>query len=256
MITGELQSIIAAEVSKQLRASRMGDGSASSRIDPYNIPFRNDSGEVIPPYAVMRPESVGFNSGNWFIKMTKPDTTFARRYYLNGPFAIPDEGFGKCSDGTYPTLGSFPGTGTLVDFRTNFGVAVGSWVLKKGGVGRFRWCDISPYAQGFANPTSVALFQQYECEALILQATGAVTPNDLATFNIVDIDGETTMQITAWCAIYPPGIGADGGDNSSGGYSSTWPDDTRFGAHFYGINSTNHAHDWRCAWGDSPGTPL
>lgn len=256
MITGDLQSIIAAEVSKQLRASRMGDGAASTRVDPYNIPFLNDSGETIPPYAVMRPSTITFRRGNWHLTMVKPDTTFARRYYVNGPFAIPDAGFGRCSDGTYPTLGRFPGTGTFVDFRTNFGVAVDSWNLKKGGVGRFRFCGGGNYSQGNLDPKAVSLFQQYECEALILQATAAVTPNDLATFNIVDINGETTMQITAWCAIYPPGIGADGGSGSSGGYSLIWPDDTRFGAHFYGINSSNHAHDWRCAWGDSPGTPL
>jgi hypothetical protein len=251
MITSELQSIIAAEVSKQLRASRMGDGAASTRVDPYNIPFLNDSGETIPPYAVMRPSTITFKRGNWHLTMVKPDTTFARRYYVNGPFAIPDAGFGRCSDGTYPTLARFPGTGTLVDFRTNFGVAVDSWNLKKGGVGRFRWCGGGNYSQGNLDPKAVSLFQQYDCEALILQATAAVTPNDLATFNICDTSGETTMQITAWCMIYPPGIGGDG---SPGGYTVTWPDDTRFGAHFYGINSTNHAHDWRCAWGDSPGT--
>ena len=251
MITSELQSIIAAEVSKQLRASRMGDGAASTRVDPYNIPFLNDSGEVIPPYAVMRPSTITFRRGNWHLTMVKPDTTFARRYYVNGPFAIPDGGFGRCSDGTYPTLARFPGPGTYVDFRTNFGVAVDSWNLKKGGVGRFRWCGGGNYSQGNLDPKAVSLFQQYDCEALILQATAAVTPNDLATFNICDTSGETTMQITAWCMIYPPGIGGDG---SPGGYTVTWPDDTRFGAHFYGINWINHAHDWRCVWGDSPGT--
>lgn len=256
MITGELQSIIAAEVSKQLRASRMNDGAASTRVDPYNIPFLNDSGETIPPYAVMRPSTITFKRGNWHLTMVKPDTTFARRYYINGPFAIPDAGFGRCSDGTYPTLVRYPGSGTWVDFRTNAGIAVDSWNLKKGGVGRFRWCGGGNYGQGNLDPTAVSLFQQYECEALILQATAAVTPGDYAAFNIVDIGGETTIQISATCDIYPPGFGADGGDNSSGGYSSIWPDDTRFGAHFYGIKSSNHAHDWRCAWGDSPGTPL
>lgn len=256
MITGELQSIIAAEVSKQLRASRMNDGAASTRVDPYNIPFLNDSGETIPPYAVMRPSTITFKRGNWHLTMVKPDTTFARRYYVNGPFAIPDAGFGRCSDCTYPTLVRYPGSGTWVDFRTNAGIAVNSWNLKKGGVGRFRYCGGGNYGQGNLDPTAVSLFQQYECEALILQATAAVTPGDYAAFNIVDIGGETTIQISATCDIYPPGFGADGGDNSSGGYSSIWPDDTRFGAHFYGIKSSNHAHDWRCAWGDSPGTPL
>lgn len=256
MITGELQSIIAAEVSKQLRASRMNDGEASTRVDPYNIPFLNDSGAVIPPYAVMRPSTITFKRGNWHLTMVKPDTTFARRYYVNGPFAIPDAGFGRCSDGTYPTLVRYPGSGTWVDFRTNAGIAVDSWNLKKGGVGRFRWCGGGNYGQGNLDPTAVSLFQQYDCEALILQATAAVTPGDYAAFNIVDIDGETTIQISATCDIYPPGFGADGGDNSAGGYSSIWPDDTRFGAHFYGIKSSPHAHDWRCAWGDSPGTPL
>lgn len=256
MITDELQSIIAAEVSRQVRASRMNDGSGPLRVDPFNIPFQNVSGEVVPPYAVMRPDGGEVRSGNWVLHMVKPDDTFSRRYYINGPYAIPDDGFGNCSDGTYPTMARFPGLGTFVAGKTNFGIAPDSWVLKKGGVGRFRYCFGANYAQGTEYLTSVAFFQQRDCEALIVQSRAIVNAGDYTTFNVHDIDGETSIQIQALCQIYPPGIGADGGDNSSGGYSATWPDDTIFGAHFYGIRSSNHANDWRLAWGYSPGTPL
>ena len=256
MITDELQSIIAAEVSRQVRASRMNDGSGPLRVDPFNIPFQNVSGEVVPPYAVMRPDDGEVRSGNWVFKMVKPDDTFSRRYFINGPYAIPDDGFGNCSDGTYPTMVRKPSTGTHVDWKSNFGIESGSWDLKKGGVGRFRYCFGANYGQGTEYLGSVSFFQQYDCHALIIQATSTVTPGDYTVFNVHDIDGETSIQINARCLIYPSGIGGDGGDNSSGGYSSTWPDDTIFGAHFYGIFSTNHANDWRLAWGYSPGTPL
>lgn len=256
MITDELQSIIAAEVSRQVRASRMNDGSGPLRVDPFNIPFQNVSGEVVPPYAVMRPDDGEVRSGNWVFKMTKPDDTFSRRYFINGPYAIPDDGFGNCSDGTYPTMVRKPSTGTHVDWKSNFGIESGSWDLKKGGVGRFRYCFGANYGQGTEYLGSVSFFQQYDCHALIVQATSTVTPGDYTVFNVHDIDGETSIQINARCLIYPSGIGGDGGDNSSGGYSSTWPDDTIFGAHFYGIYSVNHANDWRLAWGYSPGTPL
>lgn len=256
MITDELQSIIAAEVSRQVRASRMNDGSGPLRVDPFNIPFQNVSGEVVPPYAVMRPDDGEVRSGNWVFKMVKPDDTFSRRYFINGPYAIPDDGFGNCSDGTYPTMVRKPSTGTHVDWKSNFGIESGSWDLKKGGVGRFRYCFGANYGQGTEYLGSVSFFQQYDCHALIVQATSTVTPGDYTVFNVHDIDGETSIQINARCLIYPSGIGGDGGDNSSGGYSSTWPDDTIFGAHFYGIFSTNHANDWRLAWGYSPGTPL
>ena len=256
MITDELQSIIAAEVSRQVRASRMNDGSGPLRVDPFNIPFQNVSGEVVPPYAVMRPDDGEVRSGNWVFKMVKPDDTFSRRYFINGPYAIPDDGFGNCSDGTYPTMVRKPSTGTHVDWKSNFGIESGSWDLKKGGVGRFRYCFGANYGQGTEYLGSVSFFQQYDCHALIVQATSTVTPGDYTVFNVHDIDGETSIQINARCLIYPSGIGGDGGDNSSGGYSSTWPDDTIFGAHFYGIFSTNHANDWRLAWGYSPGTPI
>lgn len=251
MITDELQSIIAAEVSRQVRASRMNDGSGPLRVDPYNIPFQNISGEVVPPYAVMRPDGGEVRSGNWVFKMTKPDDTFSRRYYINGPYAIPDDGFGDCSDGTYPTMVRFPGTGTFTNGKTNFGIASGSWDLKKGGVGRFRYCFGANYQQGVTYPGAVSFFQQADCEALIVQSISTVSPGDYTTFNVHDIDGETSIQIQARCMIYPPGIGGDG---SPGGYTTTWPDDTVFGAHFYGIYSVNHANDWRLAWGYSPGT--
>lgn len=255
MITPAMQALIEREVSRQVRASRLNDGAGALRIDPYNIPFQNKSGEVIPPYAVMRPDSVAFNSGNWCLHVVKPDDEFRRRYYINGPYAIPDDGFGNCSDGTYPTLVSKPSTGTFVDFKSNFGVESGSWELKKGGVGRFRWCDGGNYGQGVAYPVSVGLFQQMECEALIVQSTSVVWPGDYAVFNVHDIGGETTIQINARCDIYPSAIGGDGGTGSAAVTDGSWPDNTVFGAHFYGIYSLNHCNDWRIAWGYSPGSP-
>lgn len=203
MITGEMQSIIAAEVSKQLRASRMGDGSASMRVDPYNIPFRNDSGEVIPPYAVMRPDALsteGESQGNWFFKVVKPDDQFRRRYYINGPVAIPDGGFGMCSDGTYPTIASYGGGG-VVDFQTPGGACEGSWKLNgaAGGVGAFTYIDDYGYKPGLY-ASQLALVVQSELTRLTVITDAEIEIFGTLACKIVDNGGTTNMEVDVYYA--------------------------------------------------------
>ena len=79
--------------------------------DHYSIPFRNDSGETIPAFAVMRPKihadggtQIIDREGRWCVSVIKPDTKFSRLHLINGPTAVPSNGYGLAADGSYPVL--------------------------------------------------------------------------------------------------------------------------------------------------------
>lgn len=55
---------------------------------PTGIGFRNDSGETIPAFACMRVTGEITVSGAVLWTVTKPDTTFARFYLINGPDTV------------------------------------------------------------------------------------------------------------------------------------------------------------------------
>ena len=64
-------------------------------------PVRNNSGEEIPPFAVMRISGEETVGGRTRFIVAKPDSTFRRKGYLiNSPFAI---GIGKSGSGTRDT---------------------------------------------------------------------------------------------------------------------------------------------------------
>lgn len=54
------------------------------------VPFHNNSGELVPAYAVMRVESIA----NEIHEIAKPNTTFKCRYLVNGPDAVAIDGYG------------------------------------------------------------------------------------------------------------------------------------------------------------------
>jgi hypothetical protein len=223
-------------------------------INPFTIPFRNVSGETIPPYAVMKPDGDTLNrSGNFVLRMGKPDDEFRRRYYVNGPYAIPDDGYGMCSDGSYPTIvRTTESSGTFYNHRSTFGVQEDSWELKRGGVGRFTMVgsfDVQPIVDG-AYPGNGKLFTQSENTTIRVQATAARTPGSSFTFNLVDEDGETGITVQVHLGIYPPGIGGD-----TPTYTDEWPDDNQFIACFAGSDAGNNDGGWFVVAGHSRGTP-
>lgn len=197
MITSELTAAIRAEVRAALR-DLLPTGAGAPRYNPYNIPFKNESGETVPPYAVMRPDGIALPSsegfGNWFFKMKKPDDQFRRRYYVNGPIAIPDDGFGMCSDGSYPTLVrivAFSGT----KFVHSYGVTEGQWYLRHGRVGGFTLCGAYGSVGG-TYPTDFAVFQQTEVTTLHVRPTSAFAWGTAQTCNIIDASGVTNMELS------------------------------------------------------------
>lgn len=70
------------------------------------IPFRNDSGETIPAYGVMRVTGSATVSGTEYVTVSKPNSDFKRKYLVNTGSAV--------ANGAY-------GTGTWLD--------EGGWVL-------------------------------------------------------------------------------------------------------------------------------
>lgn len=197
MITSELTAAIRAEVRAALR-DLLPTGAGAPRYNPYNIPFKNESGETVPPYAVMRPNDIALPSsegnGNWFLKMVKPDDQFRRRYFVNGPLAIPDDGFGMCSDASYPTLvrrDTFSGT----KFVNSWGVTEGQWYLRNGRVGAFTICgDFSSITGPHAG--NLSLVTQSELKELTVRPTAAFGYGTTQTCNIIDGTGVTNMELS------------------------------------------------------------
>lgn len=150
----------------------------------YDIPFRNDSGEEIPPFAVLRPDGLVDRTDEWCLKVKKPDSTFAQRYYVNGPAAIPVDGFGMATDASYPAPVKRD-TGTLT-YGDGWGPSSGSWLLK-------RW-----YAGGFVaqieSGDGRALFRQLEVVTVMATLDEDLEFEGIATASIIGFEGEGTTH--------------------------------------------------------------
>lgn len=95
----------------------------------YDIPFKNNSGEEIPPYGVFKvtgTENVGSRS---LIVAEKPDT-YGSQYlhFINGITAVADGKCGSCCN-TFPCLAKH-GTGTLA-IGELWGPRNDSWALEE-----------------------------------------------------------------------------------------------------------------------------
>lgn len=113
------------------------------------VPFRNDSGETVPAYAVMKVVDQVDIGGAQYLTINKPDYTFQRRYLINTGTAVAntETGFGDWLDESALVLydesegdpngeewGAWPGQWTLKKERLGFtlfkksaaGIALGS----------------------------------------------------------------------------------------------------------------------------------
>ena len=190
MITDELQSIIAAEVSRQVRASRMNDGSGPLRVDPFNIPFQNVSGEVVPPYAVMRPDDGEVRSGNWVSKWSNPMIR-SRADTLSTGRMRSRRRFRELS----PTEHIRRWFASLAREPTSIGNLISASNPVRGiSKRRRRPSSVITSARTMGKePEYLAAFRSFSntIATLIVQATSTVTPGDYTVFNVHDIDGET-----------------------------------------------------------------
>ena len=99
------------------------------RADDGWRPFRNDSGEEIPAYAVMR--QTGTYQASAYARrvmtMGKPNATLQRYYWVNGPVPVADDAGGLCTRLTYG--GPVKYTGTAPAYGDQYGVTNGQWYL-------------------------------------------------------------------------------------------------------------------------------
>jgi len=150
----------------------------------YDIPVRNDSGEEIPPFAVLRPIGPVDLTDEWCMKVGKPNATFAQRYYVNGPAAIPIDGFGMATDASYPA--PVKRENATATYGDGWGVLSGSWELK-------RW-----HAGGFvmqaASGDTKGLFRQLEVIEVMATLDGALVYQGTATASIVGFETGGTLH--------------------------------------------------------------
>jgi hypothetical protein len=78
----------------------------------------NVSGEVIPPFAALRPTVV---SSEGVISVAKPDTDSSSLVFFNGPTSIPIDGYGLATN-HFPAHARGTGAGSA-------GTVAGSWGL-------------------------------------------------------------------------------------------------------------------------------
>lgn len=104
-------------------------------LSKWEIPFRNDSGETIPAFGVIRvtgaTEIEAEFGANHFVVTADKSNTYGSQYthYLNGPVAVADGAYGTCTS-VFPAMAKHDGT-TSPTLGKLFGPRDDSWVLNK-----------------------------------------------------------------------------------------------------------------------------
>lgn len=160
-------------------------------MNRWNIPFKNGSGEEIPPFAVMRITGIEIFDGRSVVMVDKPNT-YGSQYlhYINGPIAVAD---GKCSTCTnaFPALAKY-NTGSSPTVGKLWGPRNGSWELQEE-TGGF-------IVIGVSATTGLAVVGQ----SPMLAFTGR-------------FDSDVSQGSTATVSVYWQGV--DTGENISGVYA-------------------------------------
>lgn len=123
----ELLNVI--ELAKQ-RQRQPADVLGSSA---FPVPFYNQSGEIIPAYAVMRVTGVSVMGSVPIITVAKPSSTFQRLYLVNGPLPVSgasnqEPNFGTWAEGAAFVLYDDANTPA---YGEEWGPSNGSWKIKK-----------------------------------------------------------------------------------------------------------------------------
>lgn len=119
------------------------------------IPFRNESGETIPPFSVMRITGVDTANGSHVYTVAKPNATFHRFYLINNHLAVGDGKHGTGNDGRY--------SGAAVNWTAagGYGASPGSWELEKD----------RPGFQLLESPLSAGVYKVNQQAPFVLMAT-------------------------------------------------------------------------------------
>jgi len=119
---------------------------AKSRLqqNPWHF-FRNDSGESIPAFAVMRPTGTIQAFGATVFTCAKPNATSYSFYLINGPGVVRDGQFGQCTYG--PDVVVLYDTGSSPALDEDWGPTNGSWKIATAGTG-FRIVGVADAVKG------------------------------------------------------------------------------------------------------------
>lgn len=146
----------------------------------YPHPFRNDSGEEVPPFSVMRVTGQTVLEGQAVFTTTKPDTTFSRMYAVSGPTPVPSGKPGSCAtDGV--VVGCYD-TGSAT-FGVGYGAKVSQWTLSLGYLGG--WPIIGDLTAGeFLSGQKLATFHIGIINSVIGKLDGTLAQGSTQTVSV------------------------------------------------------------------------
>lgn len=168
-------------------------------LDSYTwFPYRNDSGETVPPFSIMAVSGVIDSASRATLTCEKPDSE-STMYVSNGPFAVANGSYGDCCI-TPHRIVNFTGTlsaGQRCNPKSN------DWVVQEDSSGIFAVIGIVDSARSLA----LIYFDQIASGGLkLIKAPSGGIPGRVGTLlggEICDVwtEAATTQQIQ------------DGGDN-------------------------------------------
>lgn len=94
---------------------------------PRWLAFRNDASETAPAFGVLQPTGFTTESGRSFVKITKPNSTPADFYFLNGPQDVPQGKYGYCT-ADMPAFALY-NTAVAINANQVHGPKSGEWKL-------------------------------------------------------------------------------------------------------------------------------
>lgn len=167
--------------------------------------FRNDSGETIPPYAVMKHVSTEKVDHEPLLIMDKPSGELHRLWYINGPASVRDGDFGLCHHNMgedyleNPVLVS--GSPTV---GKQYGPSPSQWYIAAGGLG----FDVKSESVNHGGGINTVYARQREVTMLdcinTASSAGSLSSSIAAVLSV----GSSTVNFTL--AVYPSHI--DGGE--------------------------------------------
>lgn len=155
------------------------------------IPFRNDSGQTIPAYGVMRITGVAVVEGMPVLTVNQPDNQFHRTFLLNGPVDIPASGastsYGTAQDGSYPAFALFddstlPAGQSDPKLGDHWGVDNGSWKLSYGREGFYVLGGAyGSEGDGYTPGMQRTIVRPYEIRQVVCKLTGTLNATSSTT---------------------------------------------------------------------------
>lgn len=171
---------------------------------PRYYPVLNDSGEIVPPYAVMRIYSTETRAGRTRCIIRKPNTDFQRLYLVNGPQRI---GIDKTGSGHFDIAYALCESSVSPLLTQSWGAVVDSWKLRAHRPGFFL---LGNY-QGDGDAQRAIVRPQ---EVLEVWGTldGSLSQGGSATMSVFFRDGgswtDSTMNITVYDRLLKSGATA------------------------------------------------